>query len=100
MGLQGLETICGQLIAHGRNPDTPAALVEQGTTRNQRTVTGTLATLPARLASLQVHAPTLLIIGEVVGLRSRLEWFGEADNPGSWPPSAGAEEHPVGWKAD
>ncbi len=100
MGLQGLARICEQLIAHGRSPDTPVALVEQGTTRHQRTLIGTLATLPEKVTGTEVHAPTLLIVGEVVGLRERLAWFGEATNPGSWPPNAGAEEHPVGWKAD
>jgi uroporphyrin-III C-methyltransferase/precorrin-2 dehydrogenase/sirohydrochlorin ferrochelatase len=99
MGLQGLDTICGELIAHGRSPDTPIAIVEQGTTRHQRTLTGTLATLPGIVNTSEVHAPTLLIIGDVVGLRDRLEWFGEAENPGPWPPTAGSEGHEVGWKA-
>ncbi|MEE4192445.1 MAG: siroheme synthase CysG [Halieaceae bacterium] len=100
MGLQGLDTICEQLIAHGRSEATPVALVEQGTTRNQRTLTGTLSSLPGLVKVMEVHAPTLLIVGEVVGLRERLEWFGEANEPTSWPPNAGAENHPVGWKAE
>lgn len=99
MGLQGLDTICRELVAHGRDPATPAALIEQGTTSNQRTLTGTLADLPERVASIEVHAPTLLIVGEVVALRERLEWFGESESPGSWPPTAGAAGHAVGWKA-
>jgi uroporphyrin-III C-methyltransferase/precorrin-2 dehydrogenase/sirohydrochlorin ferrochelatase len=98
MGLQGLEVICRELIAHGREPGTPAALVEQGTTRNQRTVSGTLASLPGIIASMEAHAPTLLIVGEVVALRDRLEWYGEVDNPKSWPPAAGVEGHAVDWK--
>ena len=100
MGLQGLETICTQLIAHGRGAATPAALVEQGTTRNQRTLSATLETLVAKVGETEVHAPTLLIVGEVVALRERLKWFGESDAPGAWPPTAGSEAHPVGWKAD
>ena len=99
MGLQGLETICRELVAHGRSADTPVAVVEQGTTRNQRTVIGTLGTLPGIVAERQVHAPTLMIIGTVVGLRDKLEWFGEAEEPGPWPPTAGVEGHEVGWKA-
>jgi uroporphyrin-III C-methyltransferase/precorrin-2 dehydrogenase/sirohydrochlorin ferrochelatase len=99
MGLQGLESICRELVAHGRGDDTPAALVEQGTTRNQRTLTGTLTTLPEIVKQTEVHAPTLLIVGEVVSLRDSLEWYGEAKDPGSWPPTAGDESHPVGWKA-
>ncbi|PBQ14723.1 uroporphyrinogen-III C-methyltransferase [Pseudomonas congelans] len=75
MGLIGLPVICEQLIRHGRSADTPAALVEQGTTVNQRVFTGTLATLPQLVAEHDVHAPTLVIIGEVVKLREKLAWF-------------------------
>ncbi len=75
MGLVGLPVICQQLITHGRSADTPAALVQQGTTVNQRVFTGTLANLPERVASEQVQAPTLVIIGEVVQLREKLAWF-------------------------
>ncbi len=100
MGLKSLELICTELVAHGRDTDTPAALVEQGTTRHQRTLIGTLGSLPEQVESTDVHAPTLLIVGAVVGLRNRLEWFGEASDPGGWPPTAGTDEHPVGWQAD
>lgn len=75
MGLVGLPGICEQLIAHGRSGATPAALVQQGTTQNQRVFTGTLATLPALVAAHEVHAPTLVIVGEVVNLREKLAWF-------------------------
>jgi len=75
MGLVGLPTICAELIRHGRAATTPAALVQQGTTRNQRVFTGTLADLPAMVAEHEVHAPTLVIVGEVVQLREKLAWF-------------------------
>lgn len=75
MGLVGLPTICEQLIAHGKNPATPAALVQQGTTLNQRVFTGTLQDLPQLVAEHEVHAPTLVIVGEVVALREKLAWF-------------------------
>jgi uroporphyrin-III C-methyltransferase/precorrin-2 dehydrogenase/sirohydrochlorin ferrochelatase len=75
MGLVGLPVICGELIKHGRAADTPAALVQQGTTSNQRVFTGTLADLPRLVAEHEVHAPTLVIIGEVVRLRDKLAWF-------------------------
>ena len=52
-----------------------AALVQQGTTTNQRVFTGTLETLAQRIAQEQVQAPTLLIVGEVVQLREKLAWF-------------------------
>ncbi|QIJ01023.1 uroporphyrinogen-III C-methyltransferase [Stutzerimonas balearica] len=75
MGLVGLPVICEQLIAHGRAASTPAALVQQGTTRNQRVFAATLADLPGRVATEQVQPPTLLIVGEVVQLREKLAWF-------------------------
>ena len=91
MGLQGLSTICRELQAHGRGGDTPAALIEQGTTPNQRTLTATLSTLEAEVSKHTVHAPTLLIVGEVVSLRENLAWYGESTNPGTWPPGEGRE---------
>lgn len=75
MGLVGLPLICEQLIANGRAADTPAALVQQGTTSRQRVFTGTLANLPQLVAEHEVHAPTLVIVGEVVTLRDKLAWF-------------------------
>lgn len=75
MGLVGLPVICAQLIRHGRAADTPAALVQQGTTSQQRVFTGTLADLPELVARHEVHAPTLVIVGEVVRLRDKLAWF-------------------------
>lgn len=75
MGLIGLPIICEQLIKHGRSADTPAALIQQGTTSSQRVFTGTLANLPQLVAEHEVHAPTLVIVGEVVKLREKLAWF-------------------------
>ena len=75
MGLIGLPIICSELIKHGRSADTPAALIQQGTTSNQRVFTGTLANLPQLVAEHEVHAPTLVIVGEVVMLRDKLAWF-------------------------
>jgi uroporphyrin-III C-methyltransferase/precorrin-2 dehydrogenase/sirohydrochlorin ferrochelatase len=75
MGLQGVQTICRELIAHGMPDSTPAALVQQGTTRHQRVFTGTLATLPEIVERSKVKAPTLIIVGDVVRLRDKLKWF-------------------------
>lgn len=80
MGLVGLPTICAELIRHGRAASTPAALLQQGTTRNQRVFTGTLADLPELVAQHEVHAPTLVIVGEVVQLRDKLAWFEGSQN--------------------
>ncbi|MDP1653116.1 MAG: uroporphyrinogen-III C-methyltransferase [Rhodocyclaceae bacterium] len=78
MGLHGLSYLCEQLIAHGLPSDWPAAIVQQGTTPNQRTVTGTLATLPSLAEAAGLKAPTLIIVGEVVRLKDKLSWFPEA----------------------
>jgi uroporphyrin-III C-methyltransferase/precorrin-2 dehydrogenase/sirohydrochlorin ferrochelatase len=75
MGLAGLEKICQSLIAHGSPQDLPIALVQQGTTSNQKVVTGTLATLPGKVAGQDIKPPTLIIIGTVVTLHDQLSWF-------------------------
>lgn len=75
MGLVGLEQICAQLIAHGVSPEMPAAVIQQGTTQKQRVVESTLATLANDVAVAGLKPPSLTIIGEVVKLRSRLNWF-------------------------
>ena len=75
MGLTGLPIICQQLIQHGMRPDMPVALIEQGTTQQQRVLTGTLSTLPELVKTTHIHAPTLIIVGEVVRLHDKLAWF-------------------------
>ncbi len=75
MGLHGLETLCSKLIEHGLPGSTPIAIVQQGTTRHQRVVTGTLADLPHNPLVSELHAPTLIIVGGVVSLRDKLAWF-------------------------
>jgi uroporphyrin-III C-methyltransferase/precorrin-2 dehydrogenase/sirohydrochlorin ferrochelatase len=75
MGLHGIDTICRELIGHGMPASTMAALVQQGTTRNQRVLTGDLATLPTIVEKAHVKAPTLIIVGDVVKLHERLSWF-------------------------
>lgn len=73
MGVCNLPHIVEQLIAHGRSPDTPVALVEQGTLSNQKTVTGTLADIVEQASG--IRPPAAIIIGEVVRLRESLRWF-------------------------
>lgn len=75
MGLQGLPVICQQLMAHGMPASTPAALVAHATTPQQQRVIGTLTDLPDKVAASSVKPPTLLIVGEVVQLHERLDWF-------------------------
>jgi len=80
MGLHGLDTLCAKLVEHGLPDSTPVAIVQQGTTQNQRVITGTLATLPGIALIEKPKPPTLIIVGGVVTLREKLNWF-HPENP-------------------
>ena len=75
MGLSTLAEIAEQFIAHGARPDTPAAIVDRGTRREQRVAVGTLDTLAEDAASSGMKGPALVIVGSVVSLRGKLSWF-------------------------
>ena len=75
MGLMGLPVICSKLIEHGLSKDTPIALVQQGTTRHQKVYTSTLDNMAEAIKNQEVKAPTLIIVGDVVSLQSKLSWF-------------------------
>lgn len=75
MGLVGLKDICESLIEHGRASTTPVALIERGTTQQQRVLIADLATIASVVAAQEVHAPTLFIVGDVVKLHENLKWF-------------------------
>ena len=76
MGVAGLDSLRERLIAHGRAPTTPFALVENGARAEQRVVLGTLAQLPERARAHAVRSPALLLLGEVAALAADLHWFG------------------------
>jgi len=75
MGLHGLDTLCAKLVEHGLPDSTPVAIVQQGTTQKQRVITGTLATLPGIALIEKPKPPTLIIVGGVVTLKEKLNWF-------------------------
>lgn len=75
MGLHGLQIICDNLIKHGLSATTPAALIMQGTTANQRNIIANLDNLPELVEKHDVKPPTLVIIGDVVKLHNKLNWF-------------------------
>jgi uroporphyrin-III C-methyltransferase/precorrin-2 dehydrogenase/sirohydrochlorin ferrochelatase len=77
MGVGQLATLRDRMIHHGRAPETPFVLVENGTTAAQRIIAGTLTRLPEVARQHAVRAPALLILGEVAGLAATLGWFGE-----------------------
>jgi uroporphyrin-III C-methyltransferase / precorrin-2 dehydrogenase / sirohydrochlorin ferrochelatase len=76
MGVGTLPVICAQLIAHGLNPDTPAAVVERATLPSQRTIVGSVQTLPTLALVHDVQTPALIMIGGVVSLHEQLSAAG------------------------
>lgn len=82
MGLHGAPTLCKEMVSHGLPASTPVALVEQGTTPQQRVLIATLDTLLDVIKDEDIKPPTLIIVGEVVTLHDKLKWVEEhhADN--------------------
>ncbi|HEY8368535.1 MAG TPA: uroporphyrinogen-III C-methyltransferase [Thermodesulfobacteriota bacterium] len=75
MGVKTLPDIVARLVAHGRSPETPAAVIRWGTTPEQETVVGTLADIVERTRARGITPPALTVVGEVVRLRERIAWF-------------------------
>lgn len=75
MGLSSAYRVCGELIRAGLPGDTPAAVVQEGSTPRQRRVLTTLSSLPHHLHEAGLVPPVLLIIGRTVALAERLDWF-------------------------
>jgi uroporphyrin-III C-methyltransferase/precorrin-2 dehydrogenase/sirohydrochlorin ferrochelatase len=90
MGVAAMPEICRQLIKHGLPDDMPAAIVQRATTPRQRVVSGSLRTLPTFAAAAAIQAPALIIVGEVVKLRRKLEWFAPDARASGTPVSLGA----------
>jgi siroheme synthase len=77
MGLKNLPHIAEALVAHGRPPETRAAVIQWGTTEHQVTVTGTLADIVERARTAALEPPALVVVGEVVRLAEAIRWFPE-----------------------
>lgn len=77
MGVGQLEWLSGQLMTHGRAPDTPCALVQNGTHADQRVLHCTLGELAQQATQHRFKAPSLLLVGEVAALGRDLHWYGE-----------------------
>jgi uroporphyrinogen III methyltransferase/synthase len=75
MGVGNLPQIVEQLVAHGRPPDTPVALVRWGTMPDQQTVSGTLVNIVERVESAQLKPPAVAVVGQVARLGEQLRWF-------------------------
>ncbi|GAC1390905.1 MAG: hypothetical protein NVS4B11_32530 [Ktedonobacteraceae bacterium] len=75
MGVKVLAQITRCLITSGLDPNTPAAVIQEGTTQRQRVVTGTLADIAGRAFDAGLGAPAITVIGNVVGLSDALTWY-------------------------
>ena len=75
MGLGNLEKIVENLVENGKKLDTPVAIIKDGTTSKQKTYTGTLGTIVEIVKENNVKSPVIIIIGEVVNLREKMQWF-------------------------
>ncbi|MCY4364036.1 MAG: siroheme synthase CysG [Gammaproteobacteria bacterium] len=75
MGVKGIDVLQKNLLQHGMRPDMPAAVIQQGTTPNQKVYAGTVSTLAKTVADQEVKPPSMIVIGEVVKLHEKLTWF-------------------------
>ena len=76
MALSGAKYICEKLMEHGMDKDMPIAIIEKGTMPEQKVYISSLIELPDLLEREDIHAPTLMIVGEVVKLNEKLNWYG------------------------
>lgn len=77
MGIGNLGSIAARLISGGRDPGTPVAIIEKGTTGSQRTITGVLGDIEGKARAEGIRPPAIVIVGGVVDLREELRWFDE-----------------------
>ena len=86
MGITAFPEIARHLIAHGRAADTPAMAVRWATRPDQETLEGTLETLPALIRERGLKPPATIVVGDVVRLRRKLDWYGRLPlfGNGSW----------------
>jgi len=75
MGVGRLGKIAANLIGQGRAPATPVAVIHRGTTEHQKTVIGTLENIESKVVEAGLEPPAVVVVGEVVGLRGKLDWF-------------------------
>ena len=75
MGMQNLPKIVAKLLEHGRPPNTPMAVIKEGTRPEQKTIVGSLVDIVAKVKEQHFTAPVVIVVGEVVRLREKLRWF-------------------------
>lgn len=75
MGIRNMAAIMERLVKGGRDPDTPVAVIEKGTTKDQRTIQGTIKNIHEKTVEAGIKPPAITIIGNVVNLRKELRWI-------------------------
>jgi uroporphyrinogen III methyltransferase/synthase len=75
MGMKNLPEIVNRLVEHGRPPDTPVAVIREGTRPNQETIVGSLKDIVTKVKEQRLTPPAVIVVGEVVRLREKLCWF-------------------------
>jgi uroporphyrin-III C-methyltransferase len=75
MGLERLESISSNLITAGMSKDTSVAIIENGTSRKQRVIVGTLSNIMEKVKDAKTKPPAIIIVGNVVSLHEKLHWF-------------------------
>ena len=80
MSVGNIAHISSSLIRHGKDEQTPVAVIEWGTTENQRTITGTLKTIAVDIESQSIRNPSMILVGDVVSVRDEIAWFIEKEN--------------------
>ncbi|WP_038091811.1 uroporphyrinogen-III C-methyltransferase [Tumebacillus flagellatus] len=75
LGIKNLPLICEQLIRHGRDAETPVAIIHWGTMPEQRTVVGTLSTIVDIAREQEIANPSIILVGDVVKVREKIQWF-------------------------
>lgn len=79
MSVGNIVHITKSLIEHGKVNDTPVAVIEWGTTKQQRTVTGTLQTIVEVMRDKTIKNPAMILVGDVVTMREKIQWFREKE---------------------
>jgi len=80
MGVGNLPYICEQLVKHGKCKDTPVAIIQEGTTPEQKTITGTIGSIVSLAQKAKIKNPAMIVVGEVVSFKNRIEQIQEANN--------------------
>ncbi len=75
MAVKNIEDVSGRLIENGKDPDTPVAVIRWGTRSEQRTIVSTIRDIPETIKNSEIRPPAVVVVGNVVKLRDKLNWF-------------------------